>query len=105
MNEGVREGGKERGEKVSETGRQRLSPMAYSLQTFSQALETWLEESAHRDDDAMILAKYSRVDEDKIKQMTLKLEQLQEMSVRKRRLLDAENTETLTAQVRRIRLA
>jgi chromosome segregation ATPase len=64
-----------------------------------QTLESWLEESAHRDDDAMILAKYSRVDEDKIKALSLRLEQLQESAVRKSRLLDTESTETVAAQI------
>ena len=68
--------------------------------TTVQALETWLEESAHRDEDAMILAKYARVDEDKVREMTLRLEQLQQNYTKKRRLLDTETTETLTAQVR-----
>ena len=65
-----------------------------------QTLESWLEESAHRDDDAMILAKYSRIDEDKIKALNLRLEQLQETAVKKKRLLDMESTETVAAQVR-----
>ena len=66
----------------------------------AQALETWLEESAHRDEDAMILAKYARVDEDKVREMTLRLEQRQENCMKRRKLLDSETTETLTAQVR-----
>ena len=32
-----------------------------------QALEAWLEESAKRDEDALILEKYAKVDEGKIK--------------------------------------
>ena len=47
----------------------------------------------------MILAKYSRVDEDKMKALSLRLEQLQETAVRKNRLLDTESTETVAAQV------
>lgn len=47
----------------------------------------------------MILAKYSRIDEDKIKALNLKLEQLQESAVKKNRLLQTESTETMAAQV------
>ena len=32
-----------------------------------QALESWLEESARRDEDALTLVKYSKADESKIK--------------------------------------
>lgn len=71
----------------------------YSIQT----LECWLEESAHRDDDAMILAKYSRIDEDKIKALNLKMEQLQGTCVKNSRMLDVESTETMAAQVRVVR--
>ena len=66
-----------------------------------QELESWLEESAHREDDVMILTKYSHIDEDKIKALNLCLEQLQETAVKKRRLLGTESTETMAAQVRR----
>ena len=48
----------------------------------------------------MILAKYSRIDEDQIKSLNLRLEQLQETAARKKRLLDTESTETMAAQVR-----
>ena len=34
---------------------------------FRQALESWLEESARRDEDALTLVKYSKADESKIK--------------------------------------
>ena len=59
-----------------------------------------MEESAHRDDDAMILAKYAHIDEGKIKEMNLKVEQLQETVTRKRRMLSVETTETMAAQVK-----
>lgn len=77
----------------------KLTVIPYILIKLTQTLDSWLEESAHRDDDAMILAKYSRIDEGKIKTLNLKLEQLQESSVKKNRMLQTESTETMAAQV------
>jgi UDP-glucose:O-linked fucose beta-1,3-glucosyltransferase len=64
-----------------------------------QALEAWLEESARRDEDALTITKYTRADENKIKELNLKLEQLHETYVRCKRALDNETMDTLTAQV------
>lgn len=47
----------------------------------------------------MILAKYSRIDEDKIKALNLRLEQVQEMATKKSQKLDAESTETMASQI------
>lgn len=64
-----------------------------------QALEAWLEESARKDEDSMAIQKYSRHDESKIKELSLRMERLTEESQKKRRQLDHETTDTLTAQV------
>lgn len=78
---------------------QKLEEMKSRMNWDQQALEAWLEESARKDEDAMTLQKYSRQDEAKIKELTLRIEHLTEDAQKKKRMLDHEMTETLTAQI------
>lgn len=78
---------------------QRLEEMKSQMNWDQQALEAWLEESARKDEDSMILNKYTRHDEAKIKELSLRIEHLTDESHKKRRLLDNQMTETLTAQI------
>ncbi|XP_057613208.1 coiled-coil domain-containing protein 39 isoform X2 [Chionomys nivalis] len=64
-----------------------------------QALEAWLEESAHKDSDSLTLQKYAQQDDNKIRALTLQLERLTLECNEKRKLLDSELTETLSAQL------
>ncbi|XP_053513771.1 coiled-coil domain-containing protein 39 isoform X2 [Artibeus jamaicensis] len=64
-----------------------------------QALEAWLEESAHKDSDALTLQKYAQRDDNKIRALTLQLEKLTLEGNRRKKLLDNELTETLSAQL------
>ena len=62
-------------------------------------LNAYLEKSAEKDEDAMIIQKYARQDESKIKELTLKVQSLQDNQMKNRRDLDKERTETISAQV------
>ena len=64
-----------------------------------QALEAWLEEAAKKDEDFMTLQKYTRQDETKIKEISLKIEKLTDDVSGKKRVLENETTETLTSQL------
>lgn len=78
---------------------QKLEEMKSQMNWDQQALEAWLEESARKDEDAMTLSKYTRQDEGKIKELTLRMEKLTEDVRLKKRQLDNEMTNTLTAQI------
>ena len=41
--------------------------VVFMLQIIIQELEDWLEEASHRDEDAMTLMKYAKIDDAKIK--------------------------------------
>jgi len=47
--------------------KQQLQQSAAQMKWNQQALEAWLEEAARKDEDAMIVEKYSRVDDFNIK--------------------------------------
>ena len=64
-----------------------------------QTLDAYLEESARKDEDVLLLQKYSRQDEGKVKELTLRIQNLHENLARNRRALDNERTETVSAQV------
>ncbi|KAH9509024.1 Coiled-coil domain-containing protein 39, partial [Bulinus truncatus] len=78
---------------------QKLEEMKSQLNWDQQALEAWLEESARKDEDAMTLQKYTRQDESKIKELSLRMEKLMAEAQKKKQHLDIEMTNTLTAQI------
>ena len=79
-----------------------MEEMKSQMNWDQQALEAWLEESARKDEDSMTIQKYSRSDEAKIKELSLRIEHLTDEAMKKRRTLDHETTETLTAQVNKL---
>ncbi|XP_059019372.1 coiled-coil domain-containing protein 39 [Mustela lutreola] len=78
---------------------QKLDGLKCQMNWDQQALEAWLEESAHKDNDALTLQKYAQQDDNKIRALTLQLERLTLECHQRRKVLDNELTETLSAQL------
>uniref|UniRef100_A0A5F4W021 Coiled-coil domain-containing protein 39 n=1 Tax=Callithrix jacchus TaxID=9483 RepID=A0A5F4W021_CALJA len=78
---------------------QKLDGLKCQMNWDQQALEAWLEESAHKDSDALTIQKYAQQDDNKIRALTLQLERLTLERNQKRKMLDNELTETMSAQL------
>ncbi|KAL5255367.1 hypothetical protein ACHWQZ_G014700 [Mnemiopsis leidyi] len=78
---------------------QKIEQIKQQMKWSQKELEDWLEEASHRDEDAMTLMKYAKIDDAKIKELTLRLEKLTEERGKKKKLLENEVTSTLTTQI------
>ncbi|XP_077017256.1 coiled-coil domain-containing protein 39 [Tamandua tetradactyla] len=78
---------------------QKLDGLKCQMNWDQQALEAWLEESARKDSDALTLQKYAQQDDNKIRALTLQLERLTLERNQRKKLLENELIETLSAQL------
>ncbi|NXE86507.1 CCD39 protein, partial [Menura novaehollandiae] len=77
----------------------KLENLKQQMNCDEEALESWLKELNRTDNDAIAIQKYAQQDEGKLGALTLQIEKLTMQANQKRRALDNELTETLTAQM------
>ncbi|NWS65702.1 CCD39 protein, partial [Crotophaga sulcirostris] len=77
----------------------KLENLKQQMNCDEQVLENWIKELNSKDDDAITIQKYAQQDEGKLGTLSLQVEKLTTQANRKRRALDNELTETITAQI------
>ncbi|NWT50672.1 CCD39 protein, partial [Erythrocercus mccallii] len=77
----------------------KLENIKQQMNLDEELLESWLKELNRTDNDALAIQKYALQDEGKLGTLTLQIEKLTKEANQKRRALDHELTETMTAQM------
>ncbi|KAM4895425.1 coiled-coil domain-containing protein 39 [Sylvia borin] len=77
----------------------KLENLKQQMNLDEELLESWLKELHRTDNDAIAIQKYTLQDEGKLGTLTLQIEKLTMEANQKRRALDNELTETMTAQM------
>ncbi|NWV13690.1 CCD39 protein, partial [Ptilonorhynchus violaceus] len=77
----------------------KLENLKQQMNCDEEALESWMKELNRTDNDAIAIQKYAQQDEGKLGALTLQIEKLTMQASQKRRALDNELTETITAQM------
>ncbi|NXJ13172.1 CCD39 protein, partial [Odontophorus gujanensis] len=76
----------------------KLESLKQQMNCDEEVLESWIKESNRKDNDIITIQKYAQQDEGKLGALTLQVEKLTMQANQKRRALDNELTETITAQ-------
>ncbi|NXH83099.1 CCD39 protein, partial [Edolisoma coerulescens] len=77
----------------------KLENLKQQMNCDEELLERWIKELNRTDNDAIAIQKYAQQDEGKLGALTLQIEKLTMQANQKRRALDNELTETMTAQM------
>ncbi|NXW89546.1 CCD39 protein, partial [Alopecoenas beccarii] len=77
----------------------KLENLKQQMNCDEEVLESWIKETNRKDNDSLTIQKYAQQDEGKLGALTLQVEKLTMQANQKRRALDNELTETITAQI------
>ncbi|XP_065496371.1 coiled-coil domain-containing protein 39 [Caloenas nicobarica] len=77
----------------------KLEDLKQQMNCDEEVLESWIKETNRKDNDSLTIQKYAQQDEGKLGALTLQVEKLTMQANQKRRALDNELTETITAQI------
>ncbi|NXN98255.1 CCD39 protein, partial [Rhinopomastus cyanomelas] len=77
----------------------KLENLKQQMDYDEEVLESWIQELNRKDDDTITIQKYTQQDQGKLGALTLQVEKLTVLANQKRRALDNEVTETITAQI------